>query len=85
VDASEHTTLSLYSKGKNADEMNIPLFDRNGKSFYIKCLLDSKNAGICMTLYAEQCIISFTDQKLQFFYNNQEHSFAEIGEHKGRD
>ena len=28
VDASEHTTLSLYSKGKNAEEMDIPLFDR---------------------------------------------------------
>jgi len=53
ADSSEHTTLNLYSKGKNADEMDVPLFDRNGKSFYIKCLLDSKKAGICITLYAE--------------------------------
>jgi len=56
--------------------MNVPLFDKNGRSFYIKCLIETESAGLCLTFYAQRCLLSMTDLPLEFFYEDMEHSFA---------
>ena len=53
TDTVDFTKVTLYTKGAaDEKEINVPLFDKNGRSFYIKCLIETESAGLCLTFYA---------------------------------
>jgi hypothetical protein len=67
---NDATNVRLVLKKVASEEINLPLFDRHGNSFYIKLLLSSDEAGLAVTLYTPQCLINYAAQNLQFYYND---------------
>lgn len=52
-ESTDTSKIILYTKGKANKDLDLPLYNKNGSQFLIKCQLDSIKAGVRVVLYAQ--------------------------------